>query len=50
MHHRGEEKTTGAESWPATPQHKLTLDNSEEVDFCRELDCLAKESSKELEW
>ncbi|KAL4884965.1 hypothetical protein BJY04DRAFT_214849 [Aspergillus karnatakaensis] len=39
-HHRVEEKE-GREIWPATPNIELTGDLSEEMEFCRKIDCEA---------
>ncbi|KAL3454089.1 Rieske [2Fe-2S] iron-sulfur domain-containing protein [Aspergillus insuetus] len=43
-HYRSEEKE-GREIWPATPEPNNTGGLSEELEFCRKIDCQAKNSS-----
>ncbi|KEZ43926.1 hypothetical protein SAPIO_CDS4114 [Scedosporium apiospermum] len=51
MEHQKQEETVGHEIWPATPRHKLTDKNEEEVDFCNALDRAACQARKaELSW
>lgn len=51
MEHQKQEETVGHEIWPATPRHKLTDKNQEEVDFCNALDKAACKARKaELSW
>lgn len=49
-HHESEEKQ-GREIWPATPVPVMTKELSEEMDFCRKIDCLAKNGNNgQLSW
>ncbi|KAJ5531667.1 hypothetical protein N7527_005060 [Penicillium freii] len=49
-HHESEEKQ-GREIWPATPVPVMTNELSEEMDFCRKIDCQAKnENNGLLSW
>ncbi|KAL5342060.1 ring hydroxylating alpha subunit-domain-containing protein [Aspergillus crustosus] len=43
-HHNVEEKE-GREIWPATPDLKLTEDLSDEMEFCRRIDCKASNAA-----
>ncbi|KAJ5966841.1 hypothetical protein N7501_003089 [Penicillium viridicatum] len=46
-HHESEEKQ-GREIWAATPVPVMTNELSEEMDFCRKIDCLAKNENNGL--
>ncbi|KAF7541809.1 hypothetical protein G7054_g239 [Neopestalotiopsis clavispora] len=48
MSHRGEEKASGKEHWPATPKQKSSVASDDDVEFCASLKC--PEGSKDLSW
>jgi hypothetical protein len=49
-HHQSEAKQ-GREIWPATPVPVMTNELSEEMEFCRKIDCMANNGNNgSLAW